>query len=519
MTESLTNLASAGARLPRVSVVVGNFNQAAFVAEAIRSVAAQTYKNLDIAVVDDASTDDSHDRIAGCLAELGDDRIRFVPRERNAGQMATMLAGVEATTGSFVAFLDGDDFWTPDFVDCHVRAHLSPHGTAAISCSNLALVDSEGTLLSGSWPTFLANDLGQPKARLEHPSVAAAGEGDETLLFVKPGVSKWIWSATSGMMFRRDVVEAMRPGDPGRIRVNADNYFARLAQMIGGSVILQRTLGCYRLHSANSWATGRFFGAGSRVGVSKPGAMREIEEELIATLCERARELTPKINRRELGMMLAELAGPERVYDLWSTNEGAAFLLRDWAKPAMRRRMRLLRLLPRSLQPKSLRFAPGFPPREDRRRAEPLATAASRPPRQTRGERLPLKPRLRLLGGALGWKTGGRGGTKAKKKGGGRKVKRAQESHPDDSGPAAVLSRHPPILISGIAHDQFLGIAPAFGERYGDVAAGFIIFPTWSIETPGARRNRSPRPRRRIGRSSGITACSSSATPGARPIC
>lgn len=51
-------------------------------------------------------------------------------------------------------------------------------------------------------------------------------------------------------------------------------------------------------------------------------------------------------------------------------------------------------------------------------------------------------------------------------------------------GPVRVLSYRPPIFLSGIPYDEFLGMAPAFGRRYGDVKAGFIIFPTWTIETP-----------------------------------
>jgi len=46
----------------------------------------------------------------------------------------------------------------------------------------------------------------------------------------------------------------------------------------------------------------------------------------------------------------------------------------------------------------------------------------------------------------------------------------------------------PPIFISGISYDEFLGFARAFGERYGDTKAAFIIFPTWSIETPEKAR-------------------------------
>ena len=57
-----------------------------------------------------------------------------------------------------------------------------------------------------------------------------------------------------------------------------------------------------------------------------------------------------------------------------------------------------------------------------------------------------------------------------------------REEQPKGTGPVAVLSYDPPIFNTGIAYDEFLGIAPSFGERYGDVAAGFLIYPTWSIE-------------------------------------
>ncbi len=58
----------------------------------------------------------------------------------------------------------------------------------------------------------------------------------------------------------------------------------------------------------------------------------------------------------------------------------------------------------------------------------------------------------------------------------------AREDQPKGTGPVAVLSCDPPVFNTGIAYDEFLGIAPSFGERYGDVAAGFLIYPTWTIE-------------------------------------
>lgn len=54
-------------------------------------------------------------------------------------------------------------------------------------------------------------------------------------------------------------------------------------------------------------------------------------------------------------------------------------------------------------------------------------------------------------------------------------------------GPAWLLSDRPPVFLTGIAFSQSMGIAESFGDRYGDVKAGFIVFPTWSLE---ARKGR-----------------------------
>jgi glycosyltransferase involved in cell wall biosynthesis len=54
-----------------------------------------------------------------------------------------------------------------------------------------------------------------------------------------------------------------------------------------------------------------------------------------------------------------------------------------------------------------------------------------------------------------------------------------------DFGPVRILSASPPILLSGIPYDEYLGIARAFAARHGNVEAGFVIFPTWTIESSG----------------------------------
>lgn len=105
----------------RVSVVVPVRDGAAFVAEALESVAAQSRPAEEVIVVDDGSADDS----AAIAASF--DGVRVL-RQAPAGPAAARNAGVAASSGELIAFLDADDTWTPDKLAYQV-GHLEarPH--------------------------------------------------------------------------------------------------------------------------------------------------------------------------------------------------------------------------------------------------------------------------------------------------------------------------------------------------------------------------------------------------------
>mgnify|MGYP002777034219 FL=1 len=100
-----------------VSVVVPVYNRAHLVARTVGSVCAQSYRNLDIVVVDDASSDD----IEGAVAALGDPRVRLVRRPRNGGVAAARNTGIAEARADLIAFHDSDDYCTPDRIDLSVR--------------------------------------------------------------------------------------------------------------------------------------------------------------------------------------------------------------------------------------------------------------------------------------------------------------------------------------------------------------------------------------------------------------
>ena len=139
------------AKLPKVSVVITNFNYGRFVGAAIESVAAQSYDELECLIVDDCSTDESDTVIADRLRSLNRARFRYIRLSENLGQLAAMKVGLAASSGLFVTFLDSDDLLLPDFIEQHVSAHLNSSFSASISASDTFQISEDGRLLEGTY--------------------------------------------------------------------------------------------------------------------------------------------------------------------------------------------------------------------------------------------------------------------------------------------------------------------------------------------------------------------------------
>jgi glycosyltransferase involved in cell wall biosynthesis len=103
---------------PLVSVIIPAYNRAHLIGRAISSVFAQTYRNFEVIIVDDASSDG----LAAALAEHAHLRLRCLAHPRNRGAAAARNTGVAAAKGDFVAFLDSDDAWFPEKLARQVAA-------------------------------------------------------------------------------------------------------------------------------------------------------------------------------------------------------------------------------------------------------------------------------------------------------------------------------------------------------------------------------------------------------------
>lgn len=98
----------------KISVIMASYNYAQYLEEAINSVINQAYENWELIVVDDGSTDNSVEIIKSYCVK--DSRIKLVQHvgAKNKGLKETILLGLELVTGDWIAFLESDDFFSPD---------------------------------------------------------------------------------------------------------------------------------------------------------------------------------------------------------------------------------------------------------------------------------------------------------------------------------------------------------------------------------------------------------------------
>jgi len=128
----------------QVSVVIPVFNRPQMVVRAVGSVLEQTYSNFEIILVDDGSTDETHEILAD-LARRHPDRIRVV-RQKNAGPGPARETGRRLARGEFIQYLDSDDLLHPQKFERQIAA-LNENPSADIVYGITRLIDSEGVVL------------------------------------------------------------------------------------------------------------------------------------------------------------------------------------------------------------------------------------------------------------------------------------------------------------------------------------------------------------------------------------
>ena len=118
---------------PLVSIILPTYNRAEIVGNAIESALNQSYKNIEIIIVDDGSKDDT-EKVVNDFKE-NTDKITYIKHEDNKGQAAAENTGVKLSNGQYIAFLDSDTVWLPKKIEKQLNKLVnSPDNVVAVYC-------------------------------------------------------------------------------------------------------------------------------------------------------------------------------------------------------------------------------------------------------------------------------------------------------------------------------------------------------------------------------------------------
>jgi glycosyltransferase involved in cell wall biosynthesis len=138
---------------PRVSVCIDAYNYADFLPRAIESALTQTFRDVEVIIVDDCSTDNSHE--VACHHARQDDRIRVHKNPANLGMVRNRNACLKLAQGEFVKFVHADDYFsTPDALGKMV-ARMDANPVASLAACAMNFVNGDGRL-QGRSPEYFS---------------------------------------------------------------------------------------------------------------------------------------------------------------------------------------------------------------------------------------------------------------------------------------------------------------------------------------------------------------------------
>jgi Glycosyl transferase family 2 len=210
---------------PLISVIITSYNYEQYLQETIDSVVGQTYKNLEIIVVDDGSVDSSRE----IIKSYGNQVIPVF--KKNGGLASSINAGFTVSHGDFICLLDSDDFWHLSKLEEIAKATAS-HPKASLIYHKIQWVSPKGVPYGKPWPYMLwQGNIAQ------HVSQSGGW---------------WRYPPTSGLCFSRKFLEQVMNVPEHTCERAPDAYLACLAPFFGELVGIDKVLAYYRIHGANN---------------------------------------------------------------------------------------------------------------------------------------------------------------------------------------------------------------------------------------------------------------------------
>lgn len=209
---------SDGGTAPRVTVLLAVYNGGAYLREAVDSVLSQTFRDFELVIVDDGSTDGSIEALPA------DPRIRVFRNERNIGQIPSLNRGLQEARGEYVARLDHDDVCLPRRLERQVEL-LDALTQVALAATWVDIVETDGNLWAHARPVI-----------------------DSFAEFAAMIVSGQVSLVHPSLMFRREVVVGLGGFDESLNASEDQDLYRKLLLARHDARVVQEALLRYRRH-------------------------------------------------------------------------------------------------------------------------------------------------------------------------------------------------------------------------------------------------------------------------------
>ncbi len=213
-----------------ISVILANYNGGQFLSEAIASIINQKYRNFELIIIDDGSTDGSK-KIINEFAQRYPDKIKARFQSQNRGQGVSFNIGFAESTGNLICFMDSDDIWFPDklgnvesyFSSVKSNIALFQHNLFFMRENIITDIKFRDTLVVGNMYKLTQKTKKLPEGFIP----------------------------TSGLTFPRNILEKILPV-PEEFKICADGFLTRTAACYGDIASVSECWGGYRVHSGNN---------------------------------------------------------------------------------------------------------------------------------------------------------------------------------------------------------------------------------------------------------------------------
>ncbi len=166
--------------MPLVSVVLSTYNDAAFLRESVQSLLGQSFRDLELIIVDDGSTDNT----AAVLAGFQDSRLRVLRNQRNLGLAASLNRGIGLASGKYIARQDADTISAANRLQVQVD-YLARHPDAVVVGTNVVATEETGRVrglwtlppedIDIKWTLLFRTPLIHPTVMMRADALARAG--------------------------------------------------------------------------------------------------------------------------------------------------------------------------------------------------------------------------------------------------------------------------------------------------------------------------------------------------------